>query len=169
MKKNILYRLFFIALFACVSCSSSDVPLWKKLDVSESSVTIRRSGCFGTCPIYEMKIFGDGRVEFDGRNFVEFPGKHSAIIHIDSVRALIYQIESSGWFDLQDDYTEHSVTDAPSTFTTVIIGKRAKTINHYHGDMSAPPILKSIERRIDEIGQAAKFIGSGVMPKQPQD
>lgn len=100
---------------------------------------------------------------------MEFPGKHSTTIPVDSVRALIYRIDSSGWFELKDNYTDYSVTDAPSAYTTVTIGARSKTINHYHGDMSAPPILKFIERQIDETGQAAKFIGSGIMPKQPQD
>ncbi len=168
--KNIFFIfLLFCAGFIVSSCSSGDIAPWKSMDVSNSSISLRRSGCFGTCPVYELSISGNGNVEFNGNNFVEFPGKHTITIPLDSLRILLHQIDTCGWFNLHDEYTNMSVSDAPSAIITVVIGSKTKTINHYHGDMSSPPILKSIERRIDEIARSAQFIGNGMMPKQPQD
>ena len=156
-----------IGLLALAACSSS--PPWSGRDVSDCSVSIRRTPCFGTCPVYEMTISGSGAVEFTGVNFVQFTGSHTAQIPVDSVRALIHQIETGGWFDLRGEYTDRSMSDAPTVHTTVTVGKRTKTVEHYAGDMSAPAILKVIDQRIDDIGGAARFIGLGMAPKEPKD
>lgn len=166
MKKLSGY-VVFSALLLLAACSASQ-PAWIGRDVSDCSVSIQRTTCFGTCPVYVMTILGNGKVEFEGGRFVESVGNHTTEIPVDSVRALIHQIDTCGWFELKDAYKEYSMTDAPGVRTVVTIGKRTKTIEHYTGDMTAPAILKIIERRIDEIGKAATFIGSGT-PKPSQN
>lgn len=165
--KRFSASIVFGALLMLAACSTPQ-PAWVGLDVSDCSVVIQRTTCFGTCPVYVMTILGNGKVEFEGGRFVEAIGNHTTEIPVDSMRALIHQIDTCGWFDLKDAYKEYSITDAPAVKTVVTMGKRTKTIEHYTGDLTAPAILKIIERRIDEIGKAATFIGSGTS-KQSQN
>jgi hypothetical protein len=37
-------------------------------DWNSLRVTLRRTGCFGSCPAYTLVVYGDGRVHYDGRS-----------------------------------------------------------------------------------------------------
>ena len=41
-------------------------------------VTIRRTPCYGHCPVYELSVSGDGEVEYSGEWFVAREGVHIA-------------------------------------------------------------------------------------------
>ena len=45
---------------------SGGVPLWNP---GEKFVGIAAGGCQGTCPIYELYVFDDGRVMFSGKKY----------------------------------------------------------------------------------------------------
>ncbi len=33
-------------------------------------ITFSRSGCLGICPVFTLRVFANGRVEYDGKRFV---------------------------------------------------------------------------------------------------
>jgi Domain of unknown function (DUF6438) len=41
-----------------------------------SSIKLERTACLGTCPIYSVTIFSDGRLEYKGEMFVKAKGIH---------------------------------------------------------------------------------------------
>src|SRR5262245_30006524 len=43
-------------------------------------ITIQRSGCFGECPVYTLKLWGSGKVEYDGKSWVCERGSRSASV-----------------------------------------------------------------------------------------
>jgi Domain of unknown function (DUF6438) len=45
---------------------SGGIPLWKP---GEKFVGIAGGACLGTCPVYELYVFDDGRVIFSGKKF----------------------------------------------------------------------------------------------------
>jgi hypothetical protein len=42
---------------------------------SEILITIKREGCFGSCPIYPAKIYNDGTVVYVGEEYVKVKGE----------------------------------------------------------------------------------------------
>ena len=41
---------------------------------------LRRTGCLGSCPSYEVEVLGDGTVHYKGRSFVAILGDHSCSV-----------------------------------------------------------------------------------------
>jgi hypothetical protein len=54
---------------------------------SKVTITLRRTSCFGFCPVYTVTIGTDGIV-FDGQRYIVAPEKHSETIDPDEVRKL---------------------------------------------------------------------------------
>jgi hypothetical protein len=117
-------------------------------------VTLERTACFGTCPVYSVTVTGDGRVSYVGSQNVRVSGTHTWTIDPAAVAALVAEIEKAGFFAMKDDYTG-LITDQPTTYTTLTIGARTKRIKDYFG---APKALKEIEERIDEVSGARKYV-----------
>jgi hypothetical protein len=139
------------------------------------SVVIRleRGPCYGTCPVYGVTLYGDGTVRYDGKDHVRVRGSQTAVIAPDAVRSLVEEIERSGFFSLNDAYTQVSITDAPSAVLYVGTDGKKKQVKHYLGDFKAPKILQVLENRVDELAgtgrwtaAAAPSTGHTAAPKQ---
>jgi len=61
-----------------------------------TEIVMRRSGCEGWCPAYEVRIRSDGQVRFRGEQLVCAFGEHSATADPYAVRHLIRAIEAAG-------------------------------------------------------------------------
>ena len=119
-----------------------------------TAISLRRTICFGPCPVYSVTIAADGSVTYDGREHVRVGGVHRWKIRPAAVRALADELVKDGFFDLQDSYSS-PWTDSPTVLTSLQIGDRSKTIRDY---ISGPPVLKQIERRIDTVSGAKPYI-----------
>ncbi len=38
-------------------------------------ITLERTQCFGSCPVYKLTVYGDGRVVYEGGGFVKIKGE----------------------------------------------------------------------------------------------
>jgi hypothetical protein len=123
------------------------------------SVVIRleRGPCYGTCPVYGATLYGDGTVRYDGKDHVRVKGSQTAVIAPEAVKSLVEEIERSGFFSLNDAYTEVSITDAPSAVLYVATDEKKKQVRHYQGDFKAPKILQVLENRIDELAGTGRW------------
>ncbi len=134
-----------------------------KADDGPIEITLERTACFGTCPVYTVTISGDGTVSYDGRQFVGVTGTQRAHVDPAVVRALVDDFKAIGFFELRDAYREvenpdgttTSVTDLPTIRVSLRIGDRSKEVVDYFG---APKPLRDLERRIDAIAGTAKWV-----------
>jgi Domain of unknown function (DUF6438) len=78
-------------------------------------VTLRRTWCFGTCPIYSLEIFQDGRSHYNGEKFVAVTGSQEAQISPVAVATLVEKFSKINYFDLKDAYETHQNPDGTST------------------------------------------------------
>jgi TonB family protein len=110
------------------------------------SVELSRSGCFGTCPIYEVKVSADGDVEWTGHTFVDVIGYKRSNIGAEAARALLQQFLSPKFWELCGGYSA-SVTDNPTMRIKVNFGGRSKAVWNYAE--SAPHFEKAFEDSVD--------------------
>lgn len=127
-------------------------------DLDHVVITLERGPCFGACPTYKVTLRGTGEVTWEGKRFVKVVGPASAKVSPEAVRALLNEMVAAGYFEMNDKYTKANATDMPSAVTSVTLSGRAKTIDHYYGDNSAPPTLTGLEKRIDEVAATAQWI-----------
>jgi len=125
---------------------------------SDRVITLERTMCFGTCPVYKLTIYGDGTIAYEGKKHVKEQGNRTTRISEDKVRELISEFERIGYFKLRDSYVARGMTDMPSAITSITIGSRTKTVGHYYGDKSAPKELKELEKMIDVISGSSRWI-----------
>ena len=127
-------------------------------DLSTLKITLRRTTCFGTCPSYRVEVDGSGAVIFDGDEFVDIPGRHTAHIPETSVRALLEAFRRAEYFSAKDSYVS-AVIDCPAYITSLAMDGLNKKIVDYMGeDAGMPGAIRAVEMKIDEIAGTARWI-----------
>lgn len=127
--KNLLILFAVFMLFTSETCERGttaggyDQP-------AESYVTVQTTGCFGTCPIYEFTIKGNGESTYNGNRFVDVEGEKTKTFSAEKTNAIFGAFEGADYWSFKDEYTGN-VTDLPSTFLTYSHGGQTKKIRLY--------------------------------------
>ena len=161
MKK--LQASLLCVVVLCISAAVLSAQTKKKPAQPKPLITLHRGVCYGTCPNYELRIYADGRVEYEGHLFVGKTGKASSRISKASVRKLRNEFRRIGFMKLKDRYekivnpdgTVLEVTDLPTTTTSFRCNGKTKTVMNYYG---GPPELRTLERMIDELTNSRQWV-----------
>ncbi len=128
---------------------------------SNAAITLERTACFGTCPIYTVTILVDGTVIYEGENFVSVTGKQTSEIAPENVAAMVAAFKEAGYFEWDEAYDTQTVTDLPTIITSVTDDDgTTHRIVRYVGDTSAPLALPFLEQWIDEMANTALWTGT---------
>jgi len=122
-------------------------------------IMMERTMCFGFCPAYKLTIYGDGRVVYNGKDYVKIVGTRIAKISQKKVKELINKFYKIDFFSLKEKY-EALVTDNPSTITSIKINNKIKTVVNETEIGRREPILKGLDNlndKIDEITNSARW------------
>ncbi|MGG9963079.1 DUF6438 domain-containing protein [Ferruginibacter sp. SUN106] len=125
---------FFITLILLSACSPDKDPI--------DTITFEADACFGTCPIFTMTIYENGKAEYDAEKYNTLNGVYHTVIKNQSLDSLHQLINNVNWPSIQDNYTS-DWSDQP-TYTTTLQFKsgRIKTIVDYGN--SAPGTVLNI-------------------------
>jgi hypothetical protein len=160
--------LLAVALAACSPREPEPAVVPQTGDATaadEPVVTLERTPCFGTCPVYTVAITRAGEVRFTGRHHVVKAGDAAAAIPASRVDSLLAELESGGYFGFADAYVMDApacgmyATDSPTVITSVTRKGVTKTVRHDRGCVAAPPELSRLEQRIDEVAGTGKWTG----------
>lgn len=168
--QNILLIISFLSFFAISACAPSQqthtthpntnyIPQHNDIDYSQARISLERSACFGTCPVYSVTLYGDGRVVYVGEDFVHATGERRSSIPAPAMHALVDFMLERHYTSLNDSYTTVGATDMPHAITSLTINGQQKRVDHYFGDISAPLLLRQIENRIDRLANSAQWTG----------
>jgi len=94
---------------------SLDTPIASPTEnvFSDLVITMERTACHGTCPIYKLTIQGNGNVIYEGQDFVLVKGKQTASLNPAQIQELVSAFEQTKFFTLSD-YTHQDTTNTPS-------------------------------------------------------
>ena len=127
-------------------------------------ITLERTACFGTCPVYQLTIYGDGKVVYEGKAFVTVTGRHTAQISPEQVQQLVKAFETANFFSLENQYVV-GATDLPGAWTSISSSGQSKRVWRY-GSIdnpelnNAPRSLTELETQIDKIVNSQQWIGN---------
>ena len=164
MKVQAAFSLL-LSLFIGWSCLAQEKPI-----PDDTLITLERTVCFGSCPIYKLTVDADGTVTFEGRRNVKVKGFVKDRLPRDDLRNLILAFEAASFFTLNDSYqTEKDGcpevwTDNPTAITSIRMNHKTKTISHYYGCQTGrgtaiyPNGLTNLEAQIDKIVGTDKWI-----------
>ncbi len=140
------YTIFFDSL-----CSIAQSRSYNKIHSDSHGITevqLRRSACYGRCPVYSVVIKSDGTFNYNGLEFVNKLGKHSGTVSKRKLNSLFQFINESKYNSFQDSYSV-MVTDHSTVYTVVKTDNNEKTISNYAN--SGPIKLWAIEQLIDAL------------------
>jgi len=125
-------------------------------------VTLKRTACYGTCPVYSVAIHGNGLVEYLGEFRVDIPGPQTARISPERVKDLLKDFEEIHFFDLKEKYFE-PCTDMPTAIISISVDGRNKEVSNYYGGCerakTGPQVdLAKLAEEIDNAAGTGRWI-----------
>ncbi len=109
--------------------------------------SIERQPCFGTCPIYKIRVFKSGYVVYDAVKWVAEEGTFHTTIGPDKMQEIYDKAKASGYFEMNDAYNNKMLTDLPVVITSVHAYQQNKRIKNRY---QAPAKLKEYEAWLDD-------------------
>ena len=149
MIKSFLYIVIIISFIgsSCKSSGSAAESEPRKIP-EDFSLMMKRTGCHGECPIYEVAVSADGTVLFQGEAFVEMKGRYTKTVDVETLGALISELKKADFWSLNEKYDNPQIMDLPScTITCNMDGKSHTVLNRF----DAPEKLDNLQTKIDEI------------------
>ncbi|HEX8385044.1 MAG TPA: DUF6438 domain-containing protein, partial [Rubricoccaceae bacterium] len=100
------------------------------------AVVLERTACYGTCPVYTVSAYADGRVVFEGREHVAHVGTTEGRVVPAVVSRLVAEAEAAGLARFPAALAAASgtcATDHPSVLTTVRTPAGTTRVEHDRG------------------------------------
>ena len=144
--------LVILALLICVPVFAKHQKRKKKKKQSTSkitSVTMRRTPCYGRCPDYSIKISSNGDVVYTGMRFVEDSGVYTKNVGAAKAMEIINQFIANR-VDTCKDLYQNRIPDLPGIIMTIVYANSTKEIRNAH---FGPPYFKGLATSIDEVGK----------------
>jgi ankyrin repeat protein len=124
---------------------------------SDVTITLVRTGCFGSCPSYTLTVSTDG-IEFDGHGFVVASGKHKDRVDADEVRKLAATFVAADFYSMDSAYRA-GVTDNPTYVLSLAIDGHRKEVEDYVGSwVGIPAVITELEDAVDEFGRSKRWV-----------
>ncbi|MFL5401255.1 MAG: DUF6438 domain-containing protein, partial [Gemmatimonadales bacterium] len=124
-----------LALAACARREMVPSPAGASADATgalASAITLERTACFGTCPVYSISVSPSGDITFEGKAHVRRMGVATGRVTRGRVDSLLGELEQAGYFSFADRYLPsepacgRAATDAPTAITSATIRGRTK-------------------------------------------
>jgi len=119
---------------------------WNSLRMS-----LRRTGCFGTCPSYTLTVLGNGSVIYHGDAFAHYCGDYRGNVSQQVVHQLLEVFRKADYFRLFSRYVSRA-TDLPTYITSITFDDKAMSVTDYWGiRMGMPDSVTEVENAIDRL------------------
>lgn len=155
MKKTLSLSLALVSLLLVLTAAKCGKDKYEYTE--ESSIEIVKTPCFGSCPVYNFSILGNGQATYNGRRFVELEGQHSRLFPADTTNFIFDTFIEANLFQYENEYSEN-VTDLPTTYLTFRHEGKTKKIKLYYG---YPEELKTLADKLQELAFSKGWTGGG--------
>ena len=158
--KSVILSLLFFTFSVLARPSSTDV------------FTLSTTPCFGTCPAYEVNVFSDGVIVFNGGAHTELEGIYRLPSDPDLFQRILRLLDDSSFYKFRDSYgwvgegeespCKEEWTDHPSTVLSMQYANSKKTIHHYHGckGFEQEEELEALEKALFELIGLKNYVGT---------
>lgn len=172
IRRSFLLGSLLLGLIGCGSQAVSTVfpqptvaPTQIQQIPSDLEITIERTMCFGTCPVYTIAIDHTGKVRYEGKDFVKTMSPAESSISNEQLLSLINAFVHSKYWDYQNSYRpngpqcENSYTDNPSATTSITMNGKTKSVSHYYGcqGFTGEAELIALENLIDQTANSQQW------------
>jgi hypothetical protein len=118
---------------------------------------IKRTPCFGKCPVFTIELFNNGVVKYTGMAYVERKGNFTAKVSPEFIKNIQDKALSIKYLSLENKYPIAPVViaDLPTTTTYIRIGNEGKLIND---NFDAPKELIEFESWLEHAFDKVEWV-----------
>ncbi|MBI4904820.1 MAG: hypothetical protein HY820_14360 [Acidobacteria bacterium] len=155
-----------LLLMAAAGCAFASQTVKTDELPADTLITLQRGACEKRCAVYNLVIFADGSVIYDGRYNVKRTGLIKSSITREALGALLKDVDAAGFYRLPDRLGYGStagcdsvLSDAPTAILSVATAGKSKTVLHdLRCKGKVPDQLKGLEERIDRAVNSVRWI-----------
>jgi hypothetical protein len=129
------------------------VKNWKSVKIS-----LRRVGCFGFCPAYNLEVHGDGSVFYGGRAYVAVTGHQHSSVPRENIAELISILEHADFYSLRNRYGVCGFDGAEVYLSVEIEGQRKQVKDCEGESYGMPHSVRHVQAAIDRLSGAESWI-----------
>jgi hypothetical protein len=113
-----------------------DIPIPSETETTRPAqpivAYIRKTACFGRCPVFEAVVKSDGIVEWNGKQYVDRLGKYRAKVSSGWIDKLTRKAQEQGYFSFASRYPANGseIADIPHTIFTIQRGSLRHTVDN---------------------------------------
>ena len=110
-------------------------------------LSLQKTDCPGSCPVFELRLFSDGRALYRGTKDVAMMGKFETRLTDDQLSTIVGEANRIGFFDLAREYPTNGVMirELPTTITSINQLSKAHSVTN---SFDSPKRLRSFENYI---------------------
>ena len=114
--------------------------------------SIRKTACYGKCPVFELTFDGKGKAYYNGKKHVKRLGNWEADLSRDQIASILEKAQTIDYFDLANSYPTNGkdIVDFPYTITYLKFGPTEKSISN---NVEAPDELYEYENFLIKLGE----------------
>lgn len=128
------------------------------IDWSTVRFRLTRSGCFGSCPSYEVEIQGDGTVTYTGLRDVAVIGIHKGSIARPALEALLTRFRDADFFSFDPKYALNASDGATYTTSSMIEGQEHSVADYMGSEAGMPIVISHLEQAVDEYAGVDRWV-----------
>lgn len=132
---------------------------------SDAVIELRRSACYGTCPVYRVIVHASGQVEWSGEAHVKRKGEHAWTVEPGAVEPLWQSLDAVNWHRLPQSTASGDCperwSDHPSVELVLRSAGQLRAVSHDLGCRGNPDYdaLVPLAEQIDVVAQTAAAVG----------
>ena len=153
-----VYPVILVTLFLLCNCQTAKIDLDHAYKNGKLIASLERTPCYGKCPIYEIRVYENGIVLYNGKKFTEKEGCYYRRISKREVKGIQALFVSEGFSDLNNMYPSDikSPSDLPSCIVRFYDNNNiAKVVTDKGKD--TPEGLKRLEVMLDSLASPGKL------------
>ncbi|MCB0540154.1 MAG: hypothetical protein KDE33_21740 [Bacteroidetes bacterium] len=146
--------LTLLLIFCGFSCKTpNNIKQNTNKTYDDDFVLLQRGGCFGTCPIYEITLYANGKINYKGKAYTDYIGFYTGQIDPQIAYNLFNKIKTYNWAAYPEKYPIDNV-DFPQFQLSYNTKKIQKTIK---GNNRADTELIELTKELDGFVKKAEL------------
>lgn len=126
--------------------SDPKTPTGKNTKKVDSLImTLERTWCYGTCPVYNVEIYKSGKAIYNGKANVENIGQFEGVMTKTEINKLQSIANRIKYYSFNAKY-DNNISDIPACNTSVLINGKMTTV---HRKGPGPEGLSEFEKAFD--------------------
>lgn len=149
-----LLRIIICFSVSCVVFMSCKTSSQKKKNNNTSTklpyevAYIKQGTCVGKCPVYEASFWSDGRMIYNGIDYLPVKGQHTYVVPEKMAQNIVVEAKKIKIRQFKDEYKSVESTQQITTLRVVVEGKMKQIVIQAKSD--APPELLKFKQKMHE-------------------